>query len=64
MDTLKKRLILTPFNFLYKISPEFEIKLLFRLKQGYKLNLKNPKTYNEKIQWIKLYDKNPNQTNI
>ena len=23
------------------------------------LNLKNPKTYNEKLQWIKLYNKNP-----
>lgn len=59
MDTVKKRIILTPFNFLYRISPKLELKLLFRIKQGYKLNLKNPKTFNEKIQWIKLYDKNP-----
>lgn len=59
MDTLKKRIILTPFNILYKISPKLELKLLFRIKQGYKLNLKNPKTFNEKLQWIKLYDKNP-----
>lgn len=59
MDTLKKRLILTPFNLLYKINPKLELKILFRLKQGYKLNLKNPKTFNEKLQWIKLYDKNP-----
>lgn len=59
MNTDKKNLILTPFNLLYKISPKTELKLLFRIKQGYKLNLKNPVTYNEKIQWIKLYDKNP-----
>lgn len=59
MDTTKKNIILTPFNILYKISPKLELSLLFRLKQGYKLNLKNPKTFNEKIQWIKLYDKNP-----
>jgi hypothetical protein len=26
---------------------------------GYKLDLKNPKTFNEKMQWYKLYDKNP-----
>ena len=58
MDTITKRLILTPFNILYKINPKLELKLLFRIKQGYKLNLKNPKTFNEKIQWIKLYDKN------
>lgn len=59
MDTLKKRLILTPFNILYKINPKMELKLLFKIKQGYRLNLKNPTTFNEKIQWIKLYDKNP-----
>ena len=59
MNTDKKNLILMPFNLLYKISPELELKLLFRIKQGYKLDLKKPKTYNEKIQWIKLYDKNP-----
>lgn len=62
MDTLRKRLVLTPFNILYKINPKLELKLLFRLKQGYKLNLKNPKTFNEKIQWIKLNDKNPLMT--
>ncbi len=59
MNTTTKNIILTPFNILYKISPELDLKILFRLKLGYKLNLKNPKTYNEKIQWIKLNDKNP-----
>lgn len=59
MNTDTKNLILMPLNLLYKIAPELELKLLFRLKQGYKLDLKNPTTYNEKIQWIKLYDKNP-----
>lgn len=28
-------------------------------KMPYKLNLKNPQTFNEKLQWIKLYDHNP-----
>jgi len=38
------------------------------LKQWYKdrtgkiLNLANPETYNEKIQWLKLYDKDPRKT--
>ena len=41
------------------MSPELELKLMFFLKQGYRLNLKNPKSLNEKIQWIKLYDHNP-----
>lgn len=59
MNNRTKNVILTPFNILYRISPELDLKILFRLKQGYPLNLKNPGTYNEKIQWIKLYDKNP-----
>ena len=29
-----------------------------------KLNLKNPKTYNEKIQWLKVNDHNPEYTRI
>lgn len=59
MDTHKKNIIMLPFNFLYRISPRFELGLLFRLKQGYSLNLNNPKTFNEKLQWIKLNDRNP-----
>lgn len=58
MNTVTKNIVLAPFNFLYKIAPALELKLMFKLKQGYSLNLKNPKTYNEKLQWIKLYDKN------
>lgn len=59
MDNLLKNIILTPFNLLYRVNHKLELELLFRLKCGYKLNLKDPKTYNEKIQWIKLYDHNP-----
>lgn len=59
MDNITKNIVLMPFNVLYKMSPKLTLKLLFRLKLGYKLNLDNPKTYNEKLQWIKLYDRNP-----
>lgn len=59
MNNLAKNIILFPFNRLYRISPKACLKILFRIKQGYKLDLKNPTTYNEKLQWIKLYDKNP-----
>lgn len=59
MNNLTKNIVLTPFNLLYKINPELDLKILFWLKQGYRLNLDNPKTYNEKLQWIKLYDRNP-----
>lgn len=58
MDNVTKNIILTSMNLLYKISPKTCLKILFRLKTRYKLNLDNPITYNEKLQWIKLYDKN------
>jgi hypothetical protein len=32
---------------------------MFKKHLGYKLNLKNPKTYNEKLQWLKLNDRKP-----
>ena len=59
MDNLKKNAILTPFNLLYRVSPELTLMILFRLKVGYPLNLEHPRTYNEKLQWIKLHDRNP-----
>ena len=33
------------------------IKKKYRLVTGEKLNINNPKLYNEKIQWLKLYDR-------
>ena len=36
--------------------PEFMSKLYFRFYMGYKLDLKHPKTFNEKNQWLKLYE--------
>lgn len=41
----------------YKMtSPEFVSKLYFKHLLGYPLNLKDPKTFNEKVQWLKLYE--------
>lgn len=31
------------------------LKIIFRANMGYKLNLTNPKTFSEKLQWIKVY---------
>ena len=48
---------------LYLLSPIFTdkmyLKMLFPLKVGYKLDLKNPKTFNAKLQWLKLFYRNP-----
>lgn len=40
------------------------LKILYRLFVGKQLNLNNPQTYNEKLQWLKLYDHNPVYTTM
>ena len=37
-------------------SPEFVSRIYFRKYMGYKLNLDHPTTFNEKNQWLKLYE--------
>lgn len=40
------------------------IKLAYRVMIGGKLDLKNPVTYNQKLQWLKLYDRKPEYTTM
>lgn len=47
---------LSLFNF---IPDKMMIKFQYRIKMSRKLNLNNPQRYSEKIQWYKLYYKNP-----
>ena len=37
------------------VDPEKYIKALFYKRMGYPLNLEDPQTYSEKLQWLKLY---------
>ena len=50
------------------LSPLFSdkqyLKLIFRYRMGYNLDLQNPKTYSEKLQWLKLYDRKPLYTKL
>lgn len=46
------------------IPDKIYLKWLFRLKMNDKLDLKNPKTFSEKLQWLKLYDRNPEYTKM
>ena len=56
----KKLILLAGSKGCFKWIPdEPYLRLLFRAEVGQKLNLNNPKSYNEKLQWIKLYDHNP-----
>ena len=39
------------------ISDEKYLKIKYKLAMGKELDLNHPKTYNEKLQWLKLYDR-------
>ena len=69
-----KKLLRDPIYYgiigLGKILPDtiaadaFYLKMLFHNRMGKELNLKNPTTYNEKLQWMKLYNRNPEYTTL
>ena len=39
------------------MDDEHYLKFFYRIVMGKKLNLDNPQTFNEKLQWLKLYDR-------
>lgn len=48
---------------LYNHMPDERfLKKKYKLKMGYELDLSNPQTFNEKIQWLKLNDRRPEYT--
>lgn len=40
------------------------LQMIYRRAFNKKLNLENPKTFNEKLQWLKLYDRRPEYTTM
>ena len=46
------------------IPDKLYLKIIFRSKMGRRLNLIDPKTYSEKLQWLKLYDRRPEYTRM
>ena len=47
------------FGYFPKMKDETYVKLAYRAFAGKRLDLTNPQTYDEKLQWLKLYDRNP-----
>lgn len=45
-----------------KMDDEAFLKNIFKIGFGKELNLDNPQTFNEKLQWLKLYDRKPEYT--
>lgn len=67
MNNIIVRIALQPKRYLAKLLLKFTfclsdkqyLKALFMYRFGYSLDLKNPKTFCEKLQWLKLYDRKP-----
>ena len=58
------RMIIKILHKYYRISQNYPeaLKCWYYIKTGKRLNLSNPITINEKIQWLKVYDCNPLKT--
>lgn len=51
-------------NFFRWLPDATYLKLLYRFKMGHRLDLKNPQTFTEKLQWLKLYNRKPEYTKM
>lgn len=59
--------IVRKLGFRYRLkwlNDKYYLKLVFFDQLGYKLDLKNPKTFNEKLQWLKLYNRQVQYTSM
>lgn len=46
------------------LSDKLYLIIIYKLRMGKNIDLKNPQTFNEKLQWLKLYDRNPKYTKM
>lgn len=58
-DLKYKKLYKNRFKGLTQAEEKYILETQFKRGFGYKLNLDNPQTFNEKMQWLKLYYREP-----
>lgn len=63
-DKEKRTIFLAQHGKYKNMSDEEFLKMQFKNVFGYELDLDDPKTYSEKLQWLKLYDRNPLYTKL
>ena len=51
-------------NFLGFLPDKLYLSLRYRCQMGHWINWKNPKTFTEKLQWLKVYDYKPEYTKM
>lgn len=49
-------LYLGSLGLLNKMDDKKYLELIYKIRNGEKLNIDNPRTFNEKLQWLKVYD--------
>lgn len=60
----KRILFLSHFSISKKINDKRYLEMLFLAKTGYALDLENPVSFGEKLQWLKLNNRNPIYTTM
>lgn len=60
----KKVIIFLASRGIIKYDDEKYLKYVYKERMKEELNLDNPKTFNEKLQWLKLYNHNPKYTKM
>lgn len=72
MNNIVVRIALQPKRYLAKLFLKFSfcltdklyLKAIYMYSFGHSLDLDNPKTFCEKLQWLKLYDRKPEYTQM
>ncbi len=49
---------------LNRIPDKIYLEIVYFLQCGYWFDIEHPQTYNEKVQWMKLHDRNPSYTRL
>lgn len=57
-------LVMSNRGFCNRMSDEEYLKRKFKALMGHELDLSNPRTFNEKLQWLKLHDRRPLYTTL
>ena len=64
LESLKQAYGDVHYAAMHVVPEEWYLKRRFKKLVGYPLNLDNPQTFNEKLQWLKLHDRNPLYTKM
>ena len=65
MNIIEKIFMHYASRFYFNWIPDKEyLKICYKCHIGKKLDLRNPRTYNEKLQWLKLYNRKDEYTNL